>query len=123
MDEQYDSPGFSAKYGIYSFMYQQSNKIIDFTLTNVYSVANSAVIEKIGFAELLEQIEKTYGSKIRSKTTDRHIQIWAFLEKVLPVIPDKLPRKLAKLAEYPNSINYFWWWCWACQDDQKLHKE
>ena len=56
-------------------MYQQSNKIIDFTLTNVYSVANSAVIEKIGFAELLEQMEKTYGSKIRSKTTDRHIQI------------------------------------------------
>ena len=75
MDEQYDSPGFSAKYRIYSFMYQQSNKIIDFTLTNVYSVANSAVIEKIGFAELLEQMEKMYGSKMRSKTTDRHIQI------------------------------------------------
>ena len=88
-------------------MYQQSNKIIDFTLTNVYSVANSAVIEKIGFAELLEQMEKTYGSKIRSKTTDRHIQILAFLEKVLPVIPNKLPRNLAKLAEYPKSINYF----------------
>ena len=99
MDGQCDPPGFSAKYVTYSFMYPQSNKIIDFTLTNVCSVANSAVMKSIGFAELLEQMEKSYGSKIRSKTTDRHIQIRAFLEKVLPVLPDKLSRKLAKLAK------------------------
>ena len=31
-DEQCDSPCFSAKYGTYSFMDEQSNKIIDFKL-------------------------------------------------------------------------------------------
>ena len=63
-----------------------SNKIIDFTLTNVGSVANSVVMEKIGFVELLERMEKTYGFKIQSVTTDRHMQIRAFLEEVRPDI-------------------------------------
>ena len=61
-----DSPGFSAKYETYSFMDPQSNKIIDFILTNVGSVANSVVMEKIGFVELLERMEKTYDFKIQS---------------------------------------------------------
>ena len=39
----------------------QSNKI-DFTLTNVGSVANSAVMKKIKFFELLERMEKTHGT-------------------------------------------------------------
>ena len=68
-----NSPGFSAKYGTYSFMDSHSNEIIDFKLTNVGGVANSAVMEKLVFAELLERMEKTYGFKIRSLTTDRHI--------------------------------------------------
>ena len=56
-DGRCDSPGFSAKYGTYSIMDLQSNKIIDFTLTNVGSVANSVVMEKMGFVELLERME------------------------------------------------------------------
>ena len=43
-------------------------------------------MEKFGFAELLERMEKTYGFKIRSVTTDLHIQIRTFLEKVRPGI-------------------------------------
>ena len=43
-------------------------------------------MEKIGFVELLERMEKTYGFKIRSLTTDCHLQIRAFLEKVRPDI-------------------------------------
>ena len=39
----------------------QSNKI-DFTLTNVGSVANSVVMKKIKFFELLERMEKTHGT-------------------------------------------------------------
>ena len=139
-DGRCDSPGFSAKYEIYSFMNQQSNKIIDFTLTNVGSVANSFVMEKIGFAELLEKMEKTYGFKIRSVTTNSHLQIRALLEKVRPdvihqfddwhiskSIKKKLSRKLAKcekLAKWSKSIiNRFWWCCRTCEGDQKLLKE
>ena len=97
-------------------------------------------MEKIGFVELLERMEKMYGFKIRSVTTDRHIQICAFLEKVRPdiihqfdvwhvskSIKKKLSRKLAKcekLAEWSNSIiNHFWWCCRTCEDDQKLLME
>ena len=68
MDRQCDSAGFSVKYGTYSFIQPQSNKVIDFTLTNIYSGTTSAVTEKIGFAILLGQMEKTYGSKIWSET-------------------------------------------------------
>ena len=124
-DGRCDSPGFSAKYEIYSFMNQQSNKIIDFTLTNVGSVANSFLMEKIGFVELLEKMEKTYGFKIRSVTTNSHLQIRALLEKVRPdvihqfdvwhiskSVKKKLSRKLAKcekLAKWSKSIiNHFW---------------
>ena len=48
-DGRCNSPGFSAKNGTYSFMDHHSNEIIDFTLTNVGSVANFVVMEKIGF--------------------------------------------------------------------------
>ena len=82
-DRQCDSPGFSAKCGTYSFMDPQSNKIIDFTLTNAGSVANSVVTEEIGFVELLERMEKMYGFKAHSVTMNRHIQIQAFLEKYI----------------------------------------
>ena len=68
----------------------QSNKIIDLTLTNLGNVTNSVVMEKIGFVELLERMEKTCGFKIRSVTTDRQIQIRAFLEKVRPDIFNSL---------------------------------
>ena len=85
-DGRCSSPSSSAKYGTHSFMVSQSNKIIDFTLINVGSVANSVVMEKFGFVELLERMEKTYGFKIRSVTTDLHIQIRTFLEKVRPGI-------------------------------------
>ena len=78
-------------------MYPQSNKIIDFTLTNIYSGTNSALIEKIRFFKLLGQMEKTYGSKIQSETTDCYIQIRTFLENALAVLREKLSRKLAKL--------------------------
>ena len=116
------------------------NKTVDFTLTTVGSVTNSVVIEKIGFVELLERMEKTYGFRIRSVSTDRHIQIQAFLEKVRPdiiqkfdvlhvskSIKKKLSRKLAKcekLAKWSKSIiNHFWWCCRTCESDQKLLKE
>ena len=64
----------------------QSNKFIDLTLTNVGSVTNSVMIEKNGFVKQPERIERTYGFKIRSVTTDHHIQMRAFLEKVRPDI-------------------------------------
>ena len=104
-----DLPGFSAKYGIYSFMGPQSNEAIDFALTNVGSVTNFVVMEKIGFVVLLERMGKTYGFKIRSVTTYSRLKIRTFLEKVHPdiihqfdvwhvskSIKKKLSRKLAK---------------------------
>ena len=134
------SPGFSARHGTCSFKDSQSNKIIDFALTNVGNLANFVVMEKIGFVELLQRMEKAYGFKIRTVTTDRHIQIQTFLEKVYldiihqfdvwhvsKSIKKKLSPKLAKckkLAKWSKSIiNHFWWSCRTCESDQKLLKE
>ena len=68
----------------------QSNEAIDFALTNVGSVTNFVVMEKIGFVVLLERMEKTYGFKIRSVTTYSRLKIRTFLEKVHPDIIHQL---------------------------------
>ena len=97
-------------------------------------------MEKTGFVELLERVEQTYGFKIRSMTTDYHILIRAFLEKVRPgiihqfnfwhvsiSIKKKLSQKSAKwekLTERSKSIRNHFCWCYrTCEGNQKLLKE
>ena len=97
-------------------------------------------MEKTGFVDLLERVEQMHGFKIRSVTTDYHILIRAFLEKVRPgiihqfnfwhvskSIKKKLSQKSAKwekLAKRSKSIiNHFCWCYRTCEGDQKLLKE
>ena len=139
-DGRCDSPGFSAKYFTYSFMDPKSNQIIDFILINVGTVANSVVMEKIGFVNLLQRMEKEHNLTIRSITTDRHRQIRCYLEKHRPdivhqfdiwhvhkSIKKKIRPKLEKcedLAKWAKSIyNHFWWCCRTCEGNESLLKE
>ena len=77
-DGRCDSPGFTAKYGAYTVMNTENDKILDFSLTQVSQTTSSVAMEKLGFVNVLEKIENE-GLRIRSITTDRHVQ--AYLAK------------------------------------------
>ena len=84
-DGRCDSPGFNAKYCTYSFMDPLTDKIVDFALIHVSQCTSSSTMEKFGFVQLLNEIE-TKGVSISKITTDRHIQIRAYLKHVRPDI-------------------------------------
>ena len=52
-DGRSDSPGCSAKYGIYSLMSTDLNKIVDFFVVHVRTAGNSRRMEKKGFEKKL----------------------------------------------------------------------
>ena len=82
-DGRCDSPGYSAKYGIYSLLSAQLNKVIDFHVAHVSIVENSSRMEAEGLKLLLQ---KYHDITIDTLTTDRHVQVRAFLKKECPQI-------------------------------------
>ena len=74
-----DSPGYNAKYGTYTIIDTSSNKILDVSVIHVGTVANSSHMEKQGLISCIESIEGA-GLKIESLTTNRHIQIRAYIK-------------------------------------------
>eukprot|EP00117_Sycon_ciliatum_P007088 scpid6148/ scgid10338/ len=54
-DERCDSPGYSAKFGTYTFLEAKMNLIVDFDVVE-YTVAKSSVaMEKVGFSRVLDR--------------------------------------------------------------------
>ena len=80
-----DSPGHSAKYGSYSFMELNSNKVIDIQLVQVNEVKNSAGMEIEGFKRGLHFL-KDKGLSIKRIVTDRHVQVKKYLREHHPDI-------------------------------------
>ena len=131
-DGRCDSPGYNAKYCTYSFMDPHTDKIIDFALIHVGQCTNSSTMEKFGFIQLLNGIEKE-GINIGTISTDRHVQIRAYLKKVRPDIRHQfdvwhmsknIKKKLSKKSQISGCqalapciksiINHFWWSCQSC---------
>ena len=140
-DGRCDSPGFTAKYGAYTVMNTENDKILDFSLTQVSQTTSSVAMEKLGFVNVLEKIENE-GLRIRSITTDRHVQIRAYLAKSRTDIIHQfdiwhvarsIKKKLSKKAKTKSCeelgpwiksiINHFWWSCKGCNNDYNLLKE
>ena len=84
-DGRSDSPGYNAKYGTYSIMNISTNEILDFYVVHVSAAGNSARMEKRGLEILLDKV-KSYNLQINSITTDRHVQIRAFMKNENPDI-------------------------------------
>ena len=82
-DGRCDLPGYSAKYGTYSLLSAQLNKVIDFHVVHVSTVENSSRMEVEGLKLLLQ---KYHDITIDTLTTDRHVQFRAFLKKDYPLI-------------------------------------
>ena len=83
-DGQSDSPGYSAKYGTYSLMSTDLNKIVEFFVVHVSTAGNSNRMEKKGLQTLLEKYSNSI--KITTLTTDRHVQIRSLLSREYPEI-------------------------------------
>ena len=66
---------------MFLFMDPLTGKIVDFALIHVSQCTSSSTMEKFGFVQLLNEIE-TKGDSISKITTDRHIQIRAYLKHV-----------------------------------------
>lgn len=139
-DGRCDSPGFNAKYETYSFMDPLTDKIIDFEIVNVSEASSSVVMEKIGFLRLLEKVEKKFNLDVRSITTDRHIQIRAYLlhnrkdiihQFDIWHVCKSIKKNLFKKAKTDESLhpwirsitNHFWWCCKTCEGNPKLLHE
>ena len=84
-DGRCDSPGYNAKYGTYRFMLLPSKQIVNFKVTHVSQVANSNALENYGFLQALEEIETEL--PVTSITTDRHVQIKAYLKNRADIKP------------------------------------
>ena len=83
-DGRSDLPGCSAKYGTYSLMSTDLNKIVDFFVVHVSTAGNSSRMEKKGLQTLLEKYSNSI--KITTLTTDRHVQIRSLLSREYPEI-------------------------------------
>ena len=83
-DGRSDLPGCSAKYGTYSLMSTDLNKIVDFFVVHVSTAGNSSRMEKKGLQTLLEKYSNSI--KITTLTTDKHVQIRSFLSREYPEI-------------------------------------
>ena len=57
-DGHCDSPGHNAKYGRYTMIDQETNKIVDFKVVQVSEVNNSNAMEREGFKRCMDTINE-----------------------------------------------------------------
>lgn len=140
-DGRCNSPGHNAKYLTYTMLDQASNRIIAMSIVQVTEAGNSNRMEKLGFTNVLEELER---KKITVKqiTTDRHVQIKKYMREQKPEISHQFDvwhvckniksklvactRKKANqsLSKWIKSIcNHFWWACATSQGDEVLLRE
>ena len=71
-DGQCDSPGYSAKYGIYSILNKLTGEILAFRVVHVSEAGNSNNMEKYGLIETLKYL-RSNGVQVSQLTIDRHV--------------------------------------------------
>ena len=74
-----DSPGYSAKYGTYTMMKEESHKIVDFEVCHVKQTTSSQAMEKRGFKLCLDRVVAS-GIPVKVIGTDRHTGIKALMK-------------------------------------------
>ncbi|XP_026063533.1 uncharacterized protein LOC113046778 isoform X3 [Carassius auratus] len=73
-----DTPGHSAKFGSYTIMHMETNKILDLQLVQSNEVGGSYHMEKEGLKRCLDKLESN-GLAVDYIVTDRHPQIQKYL--------------------------------------------
>ena len=140
-DGRCDSPGYSAKYGTYTLMSTDVNKIIDFHVVHVVTAGNSCRMEKKGLQVLLDKMSSREVT-VSTLTTDRHVQIRSFMKKVHPEICHQfdvwhfgksIKKSLTKAAKRKECadlglwikaiVNHLWWCCASCEGNEHILRE
>ena len=132
-DGRCDSPGHCAKYGTYTVIDENTNKVLDFEVIQVTEVSSSNAMEAEGRNRVLQNLKKK-GVKVRCLTTDRHTTITAEMRKKHPKIVHQydvwhlskwVMKKLSKKSkkklfqELPiwiQSVSAHFWWSIATMD-------
>lgn len=140
-DGRNDSPGYSAKYGTYTLMSVDINKIIDFQVVHVRNAGNSSRMEKWRLVTLLNKLCH-HEVTVSTLTTDRHVQIRVFMRKEHPEINHQFDvwhfgkslkksltaaakrKELLELIPWIKSIiNHLWWCCASCDKNKNVLRE
>ena len=77
-DRRFDSPGYSAKYGLYSMMGQNTSKIVVSNLIHISEAGSSVVSEKAGCVRSLEELEREQ-LQVDLLATDFHASVAKFM--------------------------------------------
>ncbi|XP_024147228.1 uncharacterized protein LOC112158213 isoform X3 [Oryzias melastigma] len=83
-DGRSDSPGHSAKYGMYTMLELPANVIIDMQLVQSNEVGGATHMEKEGFIRSVNFLETQQGLDIDVIITDRHVQLRKWIRENLP---------------------------------------
>ncbi|XP_053546294.1 uncharacterized protein LOC128638386 [Bombina bombina] len=134
-DGQCDSPGFSAKYCIYTIMEDRSKKILDIQIVQVSEASSSVAMEAKGFWRAINSL-LSKGLLTVVVATDRHVSIrkiiredykninhqfdiWHYtksLKKKIHSVGKK--KKCAELTKWvPSIANHLWACSVSCQGD------
>ena len=139
-DGRCDSPGHTAKYGTYTVMDSETDKVVDFQIVQKSEVKNSSVMEKEGLVRCLDKLKEA-NVKVIQLATDRHPQICAYMNRqdeichqfdlwhVAKGLSKKLGQKASvhgaeELSNWIRSIiNHLWWCCAACDGNVDMLRD
>ncbi|XP_077564047.1 uncharacterized protein LOC144179529 isoform X2 [Haemaphysalis longicornis] len=84
-DSRADSPGYSAKYGVYTLLETSINRIINIQLVQSNEVASSSHMELEGLKRALTALEES-GVRVTEAVTDRHPQVRKYFKTEKPEV-------------------------------------
>ncbi|CAC5398257.1 unnamed protein product [Mytilus coruscus] len=142
-DGRCDSPGYSAKYGSYTLMDLNTNKILDIQLVQSNKVKGSTHMELEGLKRGLSLLMDTNNIEVSTLVTDRHVMIKKFMKDNHPEInhyfdvwhiAKGISKKLETRAKKKDTgdirpwiksiVNHTYWVSASSGEDQnvKIHK-
>ncbi|XP_041427106.1 uncharacterized protein LOC121396333 [Xenopus laevis] len=142
-DGQCDSPGYSVKYCVYSFMEVDTKRIVDFEVVQVTEAKTSAAMEKLAFTRCLNRLlAQSY--KVTAIATDRHsgiikimreiykdkgiaheFDMWHYAKSLKKrLVAASRKRNCSAIAEWiPAITNHLWWSSSKCDGDLCMMRE